>query len=80
MFNINSIMYVCLCAGVTDHEIRETIAEGAASVEEVAYCTGAGTRCGTCVSAIAGMIAGAHEQGPPSAQRRPCLRILTSAA
>lgn len=64
-------MYVCLCTGVTDQEIRQTIAEGAASVEEVAYCTGAGTRCGTCVSAIAAIV----EEGE-SPGRRHCLRLV----
>jgi bacterioferritin-associated ferredoxin len=74
-FNIKNDMYVCLCVGVTDHEIRETIAQGAASLEEVAYCTGAGTRCGSCVSTIAALV----EDGdaPP---RRCGLRVLTSAA
>ena len=78
MFNINSIMYVCLCAGVTDHEIRETIAEGAASVEEVAYCTGAGTRCGSCVPQIARMVQEAG--GGAESERRCRLRVITSAA
>lgn len=68
-------MYVCLCTAVTDHEIRKTVAEGASSVEEVAFCTGAGTRCGTCVNAIAAIV---EEEQTPA--RRGCLRVLTSAA
>jgi bacterioferritin-associated ferredoxin len=68
-------MYVCLCTGVTDREIRETIAEGASSVEEVSYCTGAGTRCGSCLSAVAELV----EQHVDASSRR-CLRVLTSAA
>ena len=68
-------MYVCLCTGVTDQEIRQTIAEGAASVEEVAYCTGAGTRCGSCVSAIAALV---EEVDAPA--RRPSLRMLRTSA
>lgn len=70
-------MYVCLCTGVTDQEIRETIAEGASSVEEVAYCTGAGTRCGSCRSAVAQLVE-EHAQPPSGACHR--LRVLTSAA
>lgn len=69
-------MYVCLCTGVTDRGIRETIAEGASSVEEVAHCTGAGTRCGTCVSAIAALVE-EEAEAPP---QRLCLRVLTTAA
>jgi bacterioferritin-associated ferredoxin len=68
-------MYVCLCIGVTDREIRETIAEGASSVEEVMYVTGAATRCGSCLSTIASMV----EHEAPRATRR-ALRILASNA
>jgi len=68
-------MYVCLCHGVTDREILETIAEGAASPEDVAYCTGAGTKCGSCVPQIARMV---QEAGAEPERR--CLRVLTSAA
>jgi bacterioferritin-associated ferredoxin len=71
-------MYVCLCTGVTDREIQETIAEGASSVEEVAYCTGAGSRCGSCVPHIARMLEGAGDEAAKSG--RHCLRVLTSAA
>jgi bacterioferritin-associated ferredoxin len=72
-------MYVCLCLGVTDHEIRETIAEGASSADEVMYCTGAGSRCGSCRSTVAAIVADAEEARPS----RRCLRVLrpvTSAA
>jgi bacterioferritin-associated ferredoxin len=72
-------MYVCLCTGVTDREINETIAEGATSVEEVAYCTGAGTRCGSCVPDIARMLEGGTVEQDDKSGRR-CLRVLTSAA
>ena len=70
-------MYVCLCNGVSDHDIRETIAEGACSVEEVAYCTGAGTKCGSCVSAVAKLLDEHAEAKSHPAHR---LRVLTSAA
>lgn len=82
-------MYVCLCTGVTQRDILEAIEAGAATVEEVAYCTGAGTRCGTCVRSIAAMIPGAQVPEAASARHpsvEPCsdgplrLRVLTSAA
>lgn len=50
-------MYVCLCRGVTDRAIARAINEGACTVEEVAVCTGAGTKCGRCRPEIAEMIA-----------------------
>lgn len=41
-------MYVCLCKGVTDRDIRKAVAEGASSLREVRDCTGAMTQCGRC--------------------------------
>lgn len=70
-------MYVCLCRGVTDKEIRETIAEGASSLEEVMHCTGAGTCCGSCQPQIEEMLEEAQLASPKS---RRSLRVLTSAA
>jgi bacterioferritin-associated ferredoxin len=69
-------MYVCLCLGVTDHDIRETIAQGASSLEEVMDCTGAGTRCGSCRAQIAEML----EAEAPASRSRRNLRVLSPAA
>jgi bacterioferritin-associated ferredoxin len=41
-------MYVCLCQGVTDHQIRDAIYEGCCSYREVRESTGVGTQCGKC--------------------------------
>ena len=41
-------MYVCICAGVPDVEVRSCIARGARTVEEVGDACGAGTGCGSC--------------------------------
>lgn len=41
-------MYVCLCKGVTDHKIRELVAEGARSWGEIRQQTGCATQCGKC--------------------------------
>ena len=41
-------MYVCLCKGVTDHDIRRVVSEGAESIREVRIATGAMTQCGKC--------------------------------
>jgi bacterioferritin-associated ferredoxin len=69
-------MYVCLCNGVTESDVDEAIAGGASTLEEVAYCTGAGTRCGTCRSVVAAMIDRSEDDRPCRAR----LRVLTSAA
>jgi bacterioferritin-associated ferredoxin len=69
------VMYVCLCTGVTEQDIHQAMEAGAASVAEVAHCTGAGTRCGSCVSTVAAMVEQAEDR-----VRRPCLRVLVHAA
>lgn len=41
-------MYVCLCKGVTDKEIRRSVEDGARSWRDVQRETGCGTQCGKC--------------------------------
>jgi len=49
-------MFVCLCKGVTDRTIRAEVARGACSAEEIAACTGAGTKCGSCRDEVAAIV------------------------
>lgn len=76
-------MYVCLCTGVTEATIRETMREGACSVEEVMLCTGAGTRCGSCTAAIEELVIeheAAAEETKSSRHRLVVIRRVNSAA
>lgn len=41
-------MYVCLCQGVTDGQIRDAIYEGCCNYREVRESLGVGTQCGKC--------------------------------
>jgi len=41
-------MYVCLCKAVTDRQIRESIAGGAASFADIRRELGVATQCGKC--------------------------------
>ena len=68
MFNFKrqAGMYVCLCVGVTDRVIKE-LARNGACPDEVSACTGAGTRCGTCVSTIKSIV---HEAQSGTEPRR----------
>ncbi|SDQ25024.1 (2Fe-2S)-binding protein [Actinopolyspora saharensis] len=45
-------MYTCICAGVTEPEVRACIHAGADSVEEIGDRCLAGTGCGTCVERL----------------------------
>ena len=42
-------MYVCICNGVTDHQIREAAANGCRTVAELTMRTGCGATCGSCL-------------------------------
>lgn len=41
-------MYICLCHGVTDSQIRQEVCEGACSLREVSRRLGVATQCGKC--------------------------------
>lgn len=43
-----SLMYVCLCTGVTDGQIRDAIFEGCCSYRDVRQATGVASQCGKC--------------------------------
>lgn len=41
-------MYVCLCRGVTDNQIREAILDGCCSYTDVRKTLGVASQCGKC--------------------------------
>ncbi|MBW4935440.1 bacterioferritin-associated ferredoxin [Marinobacter sp. F4206] len=43
-------MYVCLCHGVTDREIREAAENGVSSMRQLGKEMGVGRQCGRCAS------------------------------
>ncbi|MCL7715376.1 (2Fe-2S)-binding protein [Stenotrophomonas mori] len=49
-------MYVCICNGVTDHQIREAIENGCSSVSELTMRTGCGSTCGSCLGMAADLL------------------------
>jgi bacterioferritin-associated ferredoxin len=50
------IMYVCICTGVTDHQIREAALAGCETVAELTMRTGCGSNCGSCLEMAAGLL------------------------
>ena len=46
-------VYVCICNGVTDHQIREAADNGCSTVAELTMRTGAGANCGSCIGLAA---------------------------
>jgi bacterioferritin-associated ferredoxin len=50
-------MYVCLCHGFTDRDVRAALDGGAQSTAQVyRACAGCGPECGRCVEHVRGMI------------------------
>jgi bacterioferritin-associated ferredoxin len=49
-------MILCLCKGVSDRVVKQVVASGVATVEQVVSCTGAGSKCGSCLEDIGCLI------------------------
>ena len=49
-------MYVCICNGVTDHQIRQAVDSGCDSVAELTMRTGCGASCGSCLDMAASLV------------------------
>jgi len=49
-------MYVCLCKGITDQQIKDAVEGGANSFREVRKSLGVATQCGKCACAANSII------------------------
>lgn len=59
-----SHVYVCICNGVTDHQIREAAEQGVATVGELTMRTGCGATCGSCLDMAAELLDKARNTSP----------------
>lgn len=50
-------MYVCVCNGVTDRQVREAADAGCSSLAELTMRTGLGSTCGSCLPMADAMLA-----------------------
>lgn len=41
-------MYVCVCKGITDHQIKDAVYQGATSVGRLRKALGVASQCGKC--------------------------------
>jgi bacterioferritin-associated ferredoxin len=67
-------VYVCLCNGVTEREIREVAAAGCRTLPELTMRTGCGATCGSCLEMAAQLLDEVH------AVRELPLPVLSHAA
>jgi len=50
-------VYVCICNGVTDHQIREAASHGVTTVGELTMRTGCGATCGSSLDMAGDLLA-----------------------
>ena len=49
-------MYVCICNGITDSDIRRAAEAGCGSLSELTMRTGVGACCGSCVDTATALL------------------------
>ncbi len=70
-------MYVCICNGITDHDIRRAADAGCATLSELTMRTGVGACCGTCVDTAAALL---EEARPAACGELVALPLVARAA
>jgi len=57
-------MYVCLCKGITDREIRSAINDGACSIGQLRKTLGVASQCGKCSTSAREILQEAQTETP----------------
>ncbi len=72
-------MYVCICTGVTERQIREAAQRGASDLTALRMATGCATQCGSCADQAQSILD--EQLAPQQAPRARLfdLRIATAA-
>lgn len=65
-------MYVCLCNGITESQIRDAVSEGARSLRELQQCLGVASCCGKCADCARQVV---HET---LSAAEPCLDLIAA--
>ena len=58
-------MYVCICNGITDRDIRQAADAGCRSLAELTMRTGCGACCGSCLDTAAQVLEEARAAREP---------------
>lgn len=72
---LESSMYVCLCRGITDKQVRDAAQSGHQSVEDMREALGIASQCGQCSGLVEELIANSVA-GPSSPTESPPGRSL----
>ncbi|MEM6584047.1 MAG: bacterioferritin-associated ferredoxin [Pseudomonadota bacterium] len=66
-------MYVCLCRGITDKQVRDAAKSGHQSIEEMREALGIASQCGQCSGLVEELIA--NSVTAPSVPTEPLPRL-----
>ena len=58
-------MYVCICHGVTEKDIKKAVKAGAQSLQDIKQATGCATGCGTCADVALEVLQNANDNVTP---------------
>jgi bacterioferritin-associated ferredoxin len=61
-------VYICLCHGITDAQIRSCVAEGARTLCDLSGELGVATQCGKCANSACAVLHEVLEEAPLCAQ------------
>jgi bacterioferritin-associated ferredoxin len=61
-------MYVCICKGITDHQIRSAVTDGATSIGQLRRELGVASQCGKCSCLTREIVQEALSDSAPSAE------------
>ena len=64
-------MFICICNGVTESQVRRAIEDGACTVHDLRACLGVAAGCGSCADYAASLISQA--QPAPAAGVEPAI-------
>ena len=68
-------MIVCVCRRVTDHQIRQAVAEGARTLECLQLDLGVAMQCGRCADCASRLLCEAPGVSPQPASNAPVFPI-----
>lgn len=66
-------MYICLCNGITESDIRACAEQGVSTLRGLEGCLGVGTGCGKCRSAAKQVLKESHSRCGPHLDARTML-------
>lgn len=73
-------MYVCLCNGITEADIRNAAAAGCGSMPELTMRTGCGANCGSCVEMATDLLEAHRPRAADTAVGVVALPVIAQAA